>query len=66
MPLIFLLEIGKEENLVFLDRTAQRGTELVEIELLGSSGEEAARIQVGIAEELEYASVESDCFPISW
>jgi hypothetical protein len=58
VALVFLLHIGEEEGLVFLDGAAQRAAKLIEIELFGGRGEEAAGIQVGIAEELENASVE--------
>ena len=66
VPLIFLLEVGEEESLVFLDRTAQRAAELIQIEFFGRSREEAARIEVGIAEELEDAIRGTGSIPTSW
>ena len=58
VPLILLLEIYKEKRLVLLDRATQREAELIEIEFFGDVGEEAAGVQIGIAEELEDASME--------
>ena len=58
VPLIFLFVIDEEEDLVLLDWAAERCAELIEIEFLGVGGEEAARIQIGVAEELEEASME--------
>ena len=58
VPLILLLKIGKEESLIFLDRTAQRSPELIQIEFFGRAGKETPRIEIGIAEELEHRSLE--------
>ena len=45
MTLIFLLVIGEEKHLVYLDRAVERGAKLVESKLFGGCGEEAARVQ---------------------
>ena len=58
MPLHLSLIIGEEESLVFLQRAAQRASELIQIEFLRRGSEEAACVQVCIAEELEQRPVE--------
>ena len=58
MPLVLFLVIGEKKHFVFLDRSTERGSELIEIEFFGGGGEKAACVQIRIAEKLEEASVE--------
>ena len=57
MALKLILDIGKEKGLVFLDRSADRAAELIEVELFGIRGEKATRVEFSIAEEFEEAAV---------
>ena len=50
---------GEEEGLVFADGTAQSTAELVLVKIRSGLIEEAARVQVGVAEELVSVAVES-------
>src|SRR5579864_5659247 len=56
LPLGFI--IYKEKRLILLEGPTHRGAELVQIELLAGGREVAARIQSGVAEELEDGSVQ--------
>src|SRR5579871_3617667 len=58
MPLVLALEIHEKERLVLLNRSAQCCAKLVEVELLTSRGEVATRVQLRVAEEFEYRSVQ--------
>ena len=52
VALVFLLAVQEEEGLVLADRTAKGAAELIEIEFFRGRGKEAARIEVGVAQEL--------------
>jgi hypothetical protein len=58
VPLPLTLVVGEKESLVLSNGPTQSSAELVEIELLPAGGKKAARVQLGIAEELEHRAVE--------
>ena len=57
MQLSLSLIVDEEEGLVLLERSTQRATELVQVELFPLAGEIAACVQRGVAEEFKYCSV---------
>src|SRR5580658_311738 len=58
MPLVFLLPVTEEEELVFFDGAANRGAELIEVELFCIRGKKGTSVEIRVAEELEETAVE--------
>src|SRR5262249_7390636 len=56
-PLSLPLVVGEEKRLVLLDGTAQRGAELIQIELFLGCRKKAAGVQLRVAEKLKHRAV---------
>src|ERR1700682_5382134 len=57
VALIFLFAIEEEEGFIFANRSAERTSELVQVELFGRGRKKALGIQCSIAQKLEQRSV---------